>query len=92
MAAKHSNKHIREAIRYALQHGWTFKVSSGHAFGRLYCPNHCQCQFSVWSTPTTPEKQARWIRRRVDRCPLPIEEPAAVPDQNAGDADDGDGG
>jgi hypothetical protein len=71
MAAKHPNKHIREAIGYALQQGWTFHKSNGraHAFGRLYCPFPAGCQFSVYSTPRDPEEHARWIRRQVDRCP-----------------------
>jgi len=36
----HPNKHIREAIDYALANGWRL-VKSGpraHAWGRLYCP------------------------------------------------------
>ena len=70
MAAKHPNKHIRAAIQYALDHGWTFIKTGGraHAFGRLRCPAAGGCQFSVYGTPRTPEEHARRIRRMVDNC------------------------
>jgi hypothetical protein len=37
--AKHPNKHIREALKYAEDHGWTIRKSSGraHAWGVIYC-------------------------------------------------------
>jgi hypothetical protein len=40
----HPNKHIRQAIRYAEDHGWTF-VKAGpraHRYGTLYCPLRTQ--------------------------------------------------
>lgn len=68
----HPNKHIRDAIKYAEQHGWTF-VKAGprsHLYGRLFCPRrdpegHI---FGVQSTPRVPEHHASGIRRAVDRC------------------------
>jgi hypothetical protein len=71
--AKHPNKHIRQAIRYAEDNGWTF-IKSGprsHDFGELYCPHHQRggCIIRVYSTPKHPEDHARWIQRQVDLCP-----------------------
>jgi len=68
----HPNRHIREAIRYAEEHDWTF-VKAGpraHIFGTLYCPRrdrdgHIQ---RVYSTPQNPEAHADGIRRSVDAC------------------------
>ncbi|MBC8876853.1 MAG: hypothetical protein H8E44_46085 [Planctomycetes bacterium] len=75
--AKHPNKHIRQAIEYAEQNGWTF-VKAGprsHLFGRLYCPRRDPDGhiFGVQSTPRVPENHARDIRRAVDRCEHPTE-------------------
>src|SRR5437660_12884274 len=69
----HPNKHIREAVDYAVGRGWRL-VKSGpraHAWGRLYCPAQTRggCIFTVYSTPRVPENHARYIRRRVDACP-----------------------
>ncbi len=70
--AEHPNKHIREAIRYAEQNGWTF-VKGGpraHIYGVLYCPRRARDghRFNVHSTPRKPEAHARDIRRQVDNC------------------------
>jgi len=69
--AKHKNKHIREAIEYALVRGWRFTKSAGHNFGILWCPARTRegCRRPVYSTPRVPEKHAKDIRRAVDRCP-----------------------
>ena len=69
----HPNKHIREAIEYALARGWRL-VKAGpraHAWGRLFCAAQARggCIISVYSTPRVPEKHARYIRRVVDGCP-----------------------
>ncbi|MFO7902516.1 MAG: hypothetical protein ACQESR_25340 [Planctomycetota bacterium] len=68
----HPNKHIREAIEYARQHGWTFAKAAAraHIHGTLYCPlrrreGHVR---RVFSTPRSPEEHARTIRRAVDNC------------------------
>jgi len=66
------NKHIREAIKYAVQDGWTF-VKAGaraHIYGTLYCPLRTREGHSkhVYSTPRSPQDHARDIRRLVDRC------------------------
>gem|GEM_PF-525405 len=67
---EHPNKHIQAAIKYALDNGWKFRASRGHAFGRLYCgiSDHTEHQMSVWSTPKNPELHAKQIIRQVDRC------------------------
>ncbi|AUQ41253.1 MULTISPECIES: hypothetical protein [Yersiniaceae] len=71
---KHPNKHIQEAIEYALNNGWEWVEAgkSSHAFCRLRCGNpegeHKTHQRSVWSTPRVPENHAQQIRRSVDEC------------------------
>jgi len=70
--AEHANKHIREAIRYAEQNGWTFVKANSHAhvYGVLYCPRRARDghRFNVRSTPHKPEAHARDIRRQVNTC------------------------
>jgi hypothetical protein len=65
----HPNKHIRAAIQYALDHGWTSRPGH-HAFCILHCPAGTRgaCIISVWSTPGDPEAHARRIQRKVDNC------------------------
>lgn len=75
---RHPNKHIHEAIEYAVQNGWAF-VKAGprsHDFGALYCPHRQRdgCIVRVYSNPKEPENHARWIRRQIDRCPHEEEE------------------
>lgn len=70
--ASHPNKHIREALRYAEQHGWIIKKSGprAHAWGVIRCSHgHRECWMAIYSTPKNPEGHARNIRRTVDRCP-----------------------
>ena len=71
--ANHSNKHIREAIRYAEIKGWTVTKAGprAHIWGMLWCREASRggCRIRVMSTPRNPEKHARDIRRDVDRCP-----------------------
>ncbi len=71
--ANHPNKHIRAAIKYAEDHGWTFTKAGGqaHIFGTLWCRqgDRTGCRFRVFSTPQHPEDHARRIRRAVDQCP-----------------------
>jgi hypothetical protein len=69
--AHHKIKHIREALKYADQKGWTVKKSGprAHAWGIIHCQfGHAECWMSIYSTPKNPEKHARDIRRTVDRC------------------------
>jgi len=68
---EHPNKHIREAIKYAEQHGWRFTLSQGHNFGLLWCAEASRdgCRQPVYSTPRNPERHARDIRRSVETCP-----------------------
>ena len=68
----HPNKHIREAIQYAEQKGWTVVKTRGHAhiWAKLLCPLHTRggCYFNVHGTPRNPEAHANRIRRAVDNC------------------------
>ena len=72
------NKHIRAAVDYAIERGWTLKKAGprAHIWGTLYCPqrNREGCWRTVYSTPRVPEAHARDIRRAVDRCPHNPEE------------------
>lgn len=66
---RHPNKHINAAIRYAISHGWMFTKSKGHAFGRIKCGVVGGiCNWSVWSTPRSPENHARFLIHCVDTC------------------------
>ncbi|MDU4129468.1 MULTISPECIES: hypothetical protein [Pantoea] len=71
---KHPNKHIQEAIEYALENGWVMVPAgkSAHPYCRLRCGDstdeHSSHQRSVWSTPRVPEHHAAQIRRWVDEC------------------------
>lgn len=66
----HKNKHIRAAVKYALDKGWALRMSKGHAWGRLYCPcgQRGGCLISVASTPRNPADHADYIRHQVDAC------------------------
>ena len=69
----HPNKHIRDAVDYAVARGWRL-VQSGaraHAWGRLYCPagTRGSCIITVYGTPRVPENHARYVRRLVEACP-----------------------
>ena len=70
--AKHPNKHIREAIRYAEDRGWTLQKAGprSHSFGKLICPHRGRDghQFPIYSTPRNPENHSRLIIRRVNAC------------------------
>jgi hypothetical protein len=70
--ASHPNKHIREALKYAKEQGWTVKKAGprAHAWGITYRSfGHRECWMSIYSAPKNPEGHARDIRRTVDRCP-----------------------
>jgi hypothetical protein len=71
MASRHPNKHIEEAVQYAIARGWRVEPSKGHPWGRIYCPFRDRegCRMSVYSTPRHPEDHASDIRRYVDACP-----------------------
>lgn len=68
---RHPDKHIEKAVRYAESLGWRVQISSGHAWGKIFCPQSTRdgCYFCVWSTPRNAENHARHIRREVDLCP-----------------------
>ena len=69
----HPNKHIREAVEYALSHGWRLQKpgKSAHVWGTLLCPRAARdgCVRRVQGTPRNPETHAAQIVRKVDRCP-----------------------
>lgn len=69
----HPNKHIREAIDYALNHGWRLREAGAHAHigGMLFCVREDRdgCRRAVYCTPRSPQDHAKDIRRAVDRCP-----------------------
>jgi hypothetical protein len=69
----HSDKHIREAVRYAEGRGWRVVKSGGsaHVWGQLFCPEATRegCIIRVFSTPRNRQNHARKIRREVDKCP-----------------------
>ena len=69
---KHPNKEINKALEYGIERGWRFEKSgkSGHAYGRLYCPEKSRsgCIISVWSTPRVPANHAKMIIKRIDKC------------------------
>jgi len=49
----HPDKDIEAAVSFAEARGWRYVPSSGHAWGRLFCPGgqRGDCKISVWSTP-----------------------------------------
>jgi hypothetical protein len=68
-SARHPNKEVEEAVRYAEGKGWTFR-KLGH-WGRLFCPQADRdgCQVGVNGTPRDGDVHARQIIRAIDRCP-----------------------
>jgi hypothetical protein len=68
---RHPDKHIERAVSYAESLGWTVKLSQGHSWGFLLCPQHSRdgCRVGVYSTPRNCENHARQITRDVDLCP-----------------------
>lgn len=68
--ARHADKHIDEAVDYAVGKRWVLYMSNGHAWGHLLCPNADRggCRISVWSTPKGAENHAKNIRKLVDKC------------------------
>ncbi len=75
--ARHLNKEIEAALKYAREKGWTVITSpKGHCWGMIRCAHgRGGCQKSVWSTPKSPENHADAIRRFVDHCPHQADEP-----------------
>jgi hypothetical protein len=69
---EHKNKHIREAVDYALGKGWRLEMAGAHAhaWGYLLCPERSRDghRISVFSTPRCPEHHAESIRRAIDAC------------------------
>ncbi|MCU6670002.1 hypothetical protein M8013_14740 [Enterobacteriaceae bacterium H4N4] len=71
---KHPDKHIQQAIGYALSKGWVWVPAghSAHCFCRLRCGHpegeHRDHQMSVWSTPKNAQHHAMQIIRNVKHC------------------------
>jgi hypothetical protein len=59
----HPDKDMEAAVSFAEAEGWRYVPSSGHAWGRLFCPGGQpgDCKLSVWSTPRNAFAQARDI-------------------------------
>lgn len=57
MRFNHSNKHIRDAIRYAEGKNWRVTKAGprAHIWGKLWCPHRARdgCRTQVLSTPKT---------------------------------------
>lgn len=74
----HPNKHIRDAVDYAVNNGWRLRKANAraHVWGRLYCRSQSPggCIVSVYGTPRVSENHARYIKRRVDGCTHYVEE------------------
>jgi len=68
--SRHPKKVIEAAIAYAESKGWQCDDTGSHCWGKLYCPGGQACcrVLFVNSTPSSPEKHARQIRRTVDQC------------------------
>lgn len=68
---RHPNKHIEQAVQYAVNLGWRCEISNGHAWGKLLCPEQSRegCTVHVYSTPRNCENHARHLRREIDLCP-----------------------
>lgn len=75
MHGKHPNKHIQEAIDYAVSKGWVIVVAgrAAHCYAKIRCgiAGHREHMMSIWSTPGNPEHHAKQIRRMIDRCSPP---------------------
>lgn len=71
--AKHPNKEIESAIKFAEAKGWRYPPTgnSAHAWGRLLCSLESRdgCSMSIWSTPKNAQNHAKQIIRNVKSCP-----------------------
>ena len=67
---RHPNKEIDAAVRFAIAKGWEVKPSSGHLWGKLFCPERSSLghiEF-VYGTPKGKENVAKTIIRSVSSC------------------------
>lgn len=72
---KHPKKEIESALVFVEVLGWRVQVSTGHAWGRIYCHyNSVECRggefciASVWSTPRDADLHGLQIRRVAMNC------------------------
>ena len=77
--AKHPNKEIEAALRFAESEKWRVDVGGSHAWGKMFCPFNqetCRCgEFcitSIWSTPREAENHARALKRVVEKCEVRV--------------------
>jgi hypothetical protein len=68
--SRHPDKHIEKAVRYAEMLGWRIELSTGHIWGKMYCPEASRDGHIVFvqSTPRSCENHARHLRREIDVC------------------------
>ena len=67
----HPNKHIREAIEYAIGRRWRFAKAGprAHVYGELFCPHGAGgCIVRVFSTPANAQSHAKRIVQKVNKC------------------------
>lgn len=72
---RHPNKEIESAIQYAEEHGWELRMTTGHAWAQMRCPENSKecrcgnfCLTSINTTPKNPTAHAKQIKRVVDNC------------------------
>lgn len=72
----HPKKEIESAVRFALVAGWSLKMSNGHIWGLLSCPDGgaLRHRIAVFSTPPDRDVAAKVIKRAVLRCQHGMEE------------------
>ena len=68
--ARHPNKEINAAVQFAVRSGWELRLSRGHLWGRLKCPDRSRNghMTMVCSTPKDKDNAAKNIRRDVLKC------------------------
>ena len=68
--ARHTDKEVEDAVRYAESQGWRVEAGQNHAKFKLLCPfaDRSGCMIFVWSTPRNASNHARQIRRMIEKC------------------------
>lgn len=64
---RHTKKDIEDVLKLMRKAGWTATVPFGHGF-RVTCPHSCECKEPVYSTPTSPSRDAKHLKRALARC------------------------
>lgn len=74
---RHTNPEWRQTLKLAREHGWYFRPSDNHIFGKLQCrdaPEGQRCQQVVFSSGKGTENVAISTRQKIDRCPHAVVE------------------